>query len=226
MIKLQDINKIYRCGALEVFALQGLNLEIKRGEFIAIIGPSGSGKSTLLHIIGCLDRQTSGEYYFEEKKVENLADEDLAEIRSRKIGFVFQFFNLFPHLTVLRNLELPMVFAGIGSKNYRMRMATKMLYKIGLPEKARFTPTEISGGEQQKVAIARALVNNPSILLADEPTGNLDSKSGERIMSIIQDLNRRGATIILSTHDEHIARQAKRVITLFDGKKINDEILG
>jgi len=225
MIKLRGVSKIYRCGALEVRALREIDLEIKRGEFVSVIGPSGSGKSTLLHIIGCLDLPSAGEYLFDGNAVKNLSDDELSEMRSRKIGFVFQFFNLFPHSTVLRNLELPMIFAGLGSAKYRMRMAMKALYEVGIPEKARFTPTEISGGEQQKVAIARALINKPALLLADEPTGNLDSKSSEKIISILKELNYWGTTIILVTHDEKIAGQTKRIISLHDGEKIKDEIL-
>lgn len=226
MIKLENISKIYRSGALEVVALRDFNLEISKGEFVSIVGPSGSGKSTLLNILGCLDRPTSGKYYFEGMTVENLSPDELAEIRSRKIGFIFQFFNLFPHVSVLRNIELPMIFAGIGKPKYRMRMAMKMLYEVGLPEKARFSPMEISGGQQQKVAIARALINKPSLLLADEPTGSIDSKSSEKIISFLKELNRRGATIILVTHDEEIAKEAKRIVAIYDGKKVRDERLG
>ena len=225
MIKLENITKIYRSGSLEVDALRGINFEIKRGEFVSIIGPSGSGKSTLLHILGCLDRPTSGKYFLEGMSVEKLADDELAEIRGRKIGFVFQFFNLFPHFSVLRNLELPMIFSGIGSPKSRMRLAMKMLYEVGLPEKARFSPTELSGGQQQKIALARALINKPSILLADEPTGNLDSKSSEKMISLLKELHQRGATIILVTHDEKIAAVTKRTLSLYDGKIAKDEIL-
>ena len=225
MIKLENIGKIYRTGTLEVVALREVNLEISKGEFIALIGPSGSGKSTLLHILGCLDRATSGHYFLEGKDVVKLSDDELAEVRGEKLGFVFQAFNLFPRKTVLRNLELPMVFAGRGTDKYRSRMAMKTLYEVGIPEKAQFTPMEISGGQQQKVAIARSLINKPALLLADEPTGNLDSKSGEKVMSILKDLNYWGTTIVLSTHDERIAMQTKRIITIFDGENVKDEII-
>jgi putative ABC transport system ATP-binding protein len=225
MIKLQNLSKIYVSGPLEVVALRDFNLEINKGEFVSIVGPSGSGKSTLLNILGCLDHPTSGGYFFEGMAVEKLSQDELAEIRSLKIGFVFQFFNLFPHMSVLRNLELPMIFAGIGTPKYRMRSAMKMLYEVGLPEKARFSPTELSGGQQQKIGIARALINRPSLLLADEPTGSIDSQSAEKVLSLLKELNHRGATIILVTHDEGIARQAKRVVSIYDGKKVKDEIL-
>jgi putative ABC transport system ATP-binding protein len=225
MIKLQNLSKIYVSGPLEVVALRDFNLEINKGEFVSIVGPSGSGKSTLLNILGCLDHPTSGGYFFEGMAVEKLSQDELAEIRSLKIGFVFQFFNLFPHMSVLRNLELPMIFAGIGTPKYRMRSAMKMLYEVGLPEKARFSPTELSGGQQQKIGIARALINRPSLLLADEPTGSIDSQSAERVLSILRELNHRGVTIILVTHNEEIARQAKRIVSIYDGKKIKDEIL-
>jgi putative ABC transport system ATP-binding protein len=225
MINIQNITKFYVTESLKVPALQDVSLEINKGEFVLVIGPSGSGKSTLLHIIGCLDRPTSGRYFFEGMDVGRLSDNVLAEIRSQKIGFVFQFFNLFPHVTVLRNLELPMIFAGLGSKESRIKTAMKKLNEIGLPEKARFTPTQISGGEQQKVAIARALINDPALLLTDEPTGNLDSKSGEKIVALLKELNERGVTIILVTHDEKIARQTNRIVSLYDGKIVKDEVL-
>ncbi len=225
MIKIENITKIYRSGALEVEALRGISFEVKNGEFVSIVGPSGSGKSTLLHILGCLDRPTAGKYFLEEMAVENLSDDELAQIRGRRIGFIFQFFNLFPHVSVLRNLELPMIFAGIGSPKYRMRLAMKMLYEVGLPEKARFSPSELSGGQQQKIAVARALINRPSILLADEPTGNLDSKSSEKVISLLKELNERGATIILVTHDETVASVTRRKLSLYDGLIVKDEIL-
>lgn len=225
MIKTENLGKIYRTGTLKVVALRNINLEIKKGEFVSVMGPSGSGKSTLLHILGCLDRPTSGRYFFEGREVERLSDDELAQIRSSKVGFVFQFFNLFPQVSVLRNLELPMIFAGLGTRKYRMRTAMKYLYEVGLPEKARFTPTEISGGQQQKVAIARALINRPTVLLTDEPTGNLDSKSGELIMSMLQKLNQRGVTILISTHDEKIASYTRRIIHIRDGRIESDEIL-
>jgi putative ABC transport system ATP-binding protein len=225
MIKLENIIKIYQAGPLKVEALRGVGLEIKKGEFVSIVGPSGAGKSTLLHILGCLDRPTSGKYIFGDQAVEKLSDDELAVIRSRKIGFVFQSFGLFPHVTVLRNLELPMAFGGIGTPKSRMRSAMEMLYEIGLPDKARFTPMEISGGQQQKVAIARALINKPDVLFADEPTGNLDSESSKKILAHLRDLNQRGVTIVLVTHDEHIAQQAKRIISVSDGKIIDDKVL-
>jgi len=223
MIKLENISKIYRSGHLEVCALNRIKLEMEKGEFISIMGPSGSGKSTLLQIIGCLDRPSSGRFLFEGKEVENLSENELAEIRNRKVGFVFQFFNLSPHLTVLRNLELPLIFGGIGSDKYRLRTAMKMLYLVGLPEKANFRANEISGGQQQKVAIARALINKPALLLADEPTGNLDTKSGERILELLKELNESGMSVIISTHDENIAKHSRRIIHLRDGEMIKDE---
>jgi putative ABC transport system ATP-binding protein len=223
MIKLDKISKVYRSGPLEVVALRDISLEIRKKEFVSITGPSGAGKSTLLHILGCLDRPTSGKYIFEGRAVEKLSDDELAELRSRKIGFVFQFFGLFPHLSVLRNLELPMAFAGLGESKDRTKTAEKMLYEIGLPEKARFTPMEISGGQQQKVAIARGLINQPNVLFADEPTGNLDSVSSEKIISLLKNLNRQGVTIVLVTHEEKIARQANRIISVYDGKIVKDE---
>ena len=223
MIKLENISKIYRSGRLEVCALNRIKLEMEKGEFISIMGPSGSGKSTLLQIIGCLDRPSSGSYFFEGKEVENLSENELAEIRNRKVGFVFQFFNLSPYLTVLRNLELPLIFGGIGSAKYRLRTAMKMLYLVGLPEKANFRANEISGGQQQKVAIARALINKPALLLADEPTGNLDTKSGERILGLLKELNEAGMSVIISTHDENIAKHSRRIIHLRDGEMIKDE---
>jgi len=225
MIKLENVSKIYRSGRWEVCALNRIKLEMARGEFISIMGPSGSGKSTLLQIVGCLDRPSAGKYFFEGKEVENLSEDELSEIRGQKVGFVFQFFNLSPYLTVLRNLELPLIFGGIGSGKYRIRTAMKMLYLVGLPEKARFRANEISGGEQQKVAIARALINRPALLLADEPTGNLDTKSGERIMALLKDLNESGMTVVISTHDEAIAKHSRRIIHLRDGEMVKDEIL-
>jgi len=225
MIKLENISKIYRSGHLEVCALNRIKLEMEKGEFISIMGPSGSGKSTLLQIIGCLDRPTSGRFLFEGKEVENLSENELAEIRNRKVGFVFQFFNLSPYLTVLRNLELPLIFGGIGSAKYRLRTAMKMLYLVGLPEKANFRANEISGGQQQKVAIARALINKPALLLADEPTGNLDTKSGERILELLKELNESGMSVVISTHDENIAKHSRRIIQLRDGEIVKDENL-
>jgi len=225
MIKLKNIIKNYQAGPLKVEALRGVDLEIQKGEFVSIIGPSGAGKSTLLHILGCLDRPTSGQYIFGDRAVEHLSDDDLAVLRSRKIGFVFQSFGLFPHITVLRNLELPMAFANIGTPATRKKAAMEMLGEIGLPDKARFTPMEISGGQQQKVAIARALINKPDVVFADEPTGNLDSASSKKVLDLIRELNQRGVTIVLVTHDEHIAEQAKRIVSVYDGKIVDDKVL-
>jgi len=226
MIKLEKVNKTYRCGGAEVKAVQELNLEIRRGEFVSIVGPSGSGKSTLLNIIGCLDRPDSGKYFFDGSDIEGLSDDELAVIRGFKIGFVFQFFNLFPRVSVIRNLMLPMIFAGMGTRKHRIRSAMKMLYEVGVPERAKFAATDISGGEQQKVAIARALMNRPDLLLADEPTGNLDSKSSEKIMSILGELNQRGMTIIMVTHNEELARATRRIVSIHDGRMIGDEAVG
>ncbi|MBI4186093.1 MAG: ABC transporter ATP-binding protein [Chloroflexi bacterium] len=220
MIQLQDITKVYAMGKRELTVLRGVNLHVKRGELVAIMGPSGSGKSTMLNLIGCLDNPTSGRYYLEDKEVSRLNGGELAQIRSRKIGFVFQSFNLLPRLSALANVELGMRYAG-GSNRKRAMEALDM---VGLSERASHRPTELSGGEQQRVAIARALVKNPPLILADEPTGNLDSHSGEEIMSILTSLHaERGITLVMITHEADIARYCQRVIHLKDGQIESEE---
>jgi len=213
--------KEYRMGDTVVKALDNVSLHIKQHEFVAIVGPSGSGKSTLMNMIGCLDTPTSGTYYLDGKEVSKLNDNQLAEIRSRKIGFIFQSFNLLQKLTALENVELPLVYQGVRAKE-RHRRAKEALESVGLGERMHHKPTELSGGQQQRVAIARALVSNPPIILADEPTGNLDSKSGEEIMKILKELHSKGNTIVLITHDNNVALQAKRIVRIEDGKILQD----
>ena len=216
MIVMEDIHKIYLMGEVEVPALRGVSLEVKAGEFVAIMGPSGSGKSTLMNIIGCLDVPTSGRYWLEGVEVSGLSDNRLAEIRNRKIGFVFQTFNLIPRENVIHNVELPMIYSDVPEKE-RIERAREVLEAVGLAHRAKHRPAELSGGERQRVAIARALVNNPSIILADEPTGNLDSRTGTEIMGIFRRLNENGITIVLVTHEREIASYARRIIHLRDG---------
>ena len=223
LINLSDIYKIYNVGGEEVRALDGVDLTINNNEYLAIMGPSGSGKSTMMNMIGCLDTPTSGIYHFEGEEVHIMDDAQLASIRNRKIGFVFQTFNLLPKASALHNVEIPLVYANIR-KEKRIDMASKALKDVGLGDRMHHKPNELSGGQRQRVAIARALVNNPSIILADEPTGNLDSKSGHEIMEILDNLHSKGNTIILVTHEDDIAKRAKRIIRLFDGKIIEDEI--
>ena len=223
LINLSDIYKIYNVGGEEVRALDGVDLTINNNEYLAIMGPSGSGKSTMMNMIGCLDTPTSGIYHFEGEEVHIMDDAQLASIRNRKIGFVFQTFNLLPKASALHNVEIPLVYANIR-KDKRIDMASKALKDVGLEDRMHHKPNELSGGQRQRVAIARALVNNPSIILADEPTGNLDSKSGHEIMGILDSLHSNGNTIILVTHEDDIAKHAKRTIRLFDGKIIEDEI--
>lgn len=223
LINLSDIYKIYNVGGEEVRALDGVDLTINNNEYLAIMGPSGSGKSTMMNMIGCLDTPTSGIYHFEGEEVHIMDDAQLASIRNRKIGFVFQTFNLLPKASALHNVEIPLVYANIR-KGKRIDMASKALKDVGLEDRMHHKPNELSGGQRQRVAIARALVNNPSIILADEPTGNLDSKSGHEIMGILDSLHSNGNTIILVTHEDDIAKHAKRTIRLFDGKIIEDEI--
>ena len=221
LISLKDIYKIYNVGGEEVRALDGIDLDIRENEYLAIMGPSGSGKSTLMNMIGCLDTPTSGIYEFEGEMVQVMDDAQLASIRNRKIGFVFQTFNLLPKATAHHNVEIPLVYANIR-KEERMKMASDALESVGLADRTHHKPNELSGGQRQRVAIARALVNNPSILLADEPTGNLDSKSGYEIMEILDLLHKKGNTIILVTHEDDIAKHAHRIIRLFDGKITED----
>ena len=221
LISLKNIFKIYNVGGEEVRALDGIDLDILENEYLAIMGPSGSGKSTLMNMIGCLDTPTSGIYEFEGEMVQIMDDSQLASIRNRKIGFVFQTFNLLPKATAQHNVEIPLVYANIQKKN-RTKMATDALESVGLADRLHHKPNELSGGQRQRVAIARALVNKPSIILADEPTGNLDSKSGSEIMTILDDLHKNGNTIILVTHEDDVAQHAHRIIRLFDGKIIED----
>jgi putative ABC transport system ATP-binding protein len=222
MISIKDITKVYKNGKIEVTALRKVNLSINKNEFVSIMGPSGSGKSTMMNIIGCLDRSTKGEYYLEQDNISLLKDDDLADIRNRKIGFIFQTFNLLPRLSALENVELPMIYAGIGAKERKER-AMNSLKKVGLEDRVSHKPNELSGGQMQRVAIARALVNEPSILLADEPTGNLDSRSGNEIIGIFQALNKEGSTIVMVTHEQEIAAHTKRIVTFRDGEIVSDE---
>ena len=221
LILLKNIYKIYNVGGEEVRALDGIDLVIENNDYLAIMGPSGSGKSTLMNMIGCLDTPTSGKYEFEGEMVQIMDDSQLASIRNRKIGFVFQTFNLLPKATAQHNVEIPLVYANVP-KSERMRIATNALKSVGLSDRLHHKPNELSGGQRQRVAIARALVNSPSIILADEPTGNLDSKSGSEIMAILDDLHNAGNTIILVTHEDNIAQHAHRTISLLDGKIVKD----
>jgi putative ABC transport system ATP-binding protein len=222
MIELQDITKVYMMGETEVRALCGVNLRIEAGEWTAIMGPSGSGKSTLMNIIGCLDQPTSGSYRLDGVEVAKMNDQGLAAVRNRKIGFVFQTFNLLPRTTALDNVELPMVYAG---KDGRRARAIQALERVGLGDRMHHRSSELSGGQQQRVAIARALVNDPAIILADEPTGNLDSKSGAEIIEILHQLHEQGLTIVMVTHDAEIAHECERIVHIHDGEITADEWL-
>ncbi|RLE02525.1 MAG: macrolide ABC transporter ATP-binding protein [Bacteroidetes bacterium] len=218
VVEAKDITKVYKMGEIEVHALRGLSVNIAPGEIVSIMGPSGSGKSTLMNILGCLDRPTSGEYSLNGEAVAELNDDQLAEIRNRGVGFVFQSFNLLPRATALANVELPMRYAVLNGRN-RKQVATDALEAVGLGDRIHHRPNELSGGQMQRVAIARALVNNPAIIMADEPTGNLDSESGEEIMTLLKTLNEdRGTTLIIVTHDPEIAELTDRVISIRDGR--------
>lgn len=222
MIQINHLMKSYKLGGETLHALNNVSLTIDKGEFLAIIGPSGSGKSTLMNMIGCLDRPDSGEYYLDEKEIGNMSDNELATIRNRKIGFIFQNFNLLTKLTALENVELPLIYSGMSARE-RRKLAMESLENVGLKDRANHLPTQLSGGQQQRVAIARALVGKPAILLADEPTGALDSKTSQEILHVMNSLNELGNTIILITHDLAIAKRAKRMVRIQDGKLFENE---
>jgi putative ABC transport system ATP-binding protein len=222
VIDIDGVTKLYRMGTEIIQALRGVALQIRRNEYLAIMGPSGSGKSTLMNMLGCLDTPTAGRYEFNGKNVATMVDDELADIRNREIGFVFQTFNLLPRSDALHNVELPLVYAGMA-QHTRREQALKALQNVGLGERIHHRPNELSGGQRQRVAIARALVNNPSIILADEPTGNLDSRTGEEIMALFEELYAQGNTIIVVTHEEDIARHARRIVRLRDGLIESDE---
>jgi len=236
IIEANNLRKVYTNGTTETHALRGASFDIKSGEFVAIMGPSGSGKSTLLHILGFLDRPTSGSYIFEGKTMDDYSDDELADIRNKKMGFIFQSFNLLPRTSALENVELPIIYSDIKHSE-RKGLAKKALESVGLGDRLNHDPSQLSGGERQRVAIARALVNEPDVIFADEPTGNLDSKSGQQVMQIIQELNEDyGHTVVLITHETNTAKYAQRIISLLDGsidsdaevtdiKKVNDELI-
>ena len=223
LIEINDIKKEYKMGKITVPALNGVNITIEKNDFVAIMGPSGSGKSTLMHIIGCLDSPSSGEYFLSNEEVSKMKKRKLASIRNKQIGFVFQTFNLLPHLNIQKNVELPLMYAGFG-KRKRIQQARKVLDEVGLSDRLKHKPTELSGGQRQRIAIARAIVNNPSIILADEPTGNLDTVSGNDILSIFSELHEKGHTLIIVTHDAAVANRANKVIQIVDGLITNGNI--
>jgi putative ABC transport system ATP-binding protein len=224
VIEIRNLKKIYTMGTQKVHALDGVDLDINRNEYVAVMGPSGSGKSTLMNLLGCLDTPTEGKYELNNQDVSTLSDDQLAEVRNSEIGFVFQTFNLLPRSNILSNVELPLVYAGVKNSERKER-AAEALTKVGLGDRMDHKPSELSGGQRQRVAIARALVNRPSILLADEPTGNLDTKTGHEIMAILEELYDQGNTIIVVTHEEDIAEHARRIIRLRDGKLEKDEVV-
>lgn len=221
MLEVKELNKIYKTGEVETVALQGVSFEIESGEFLSIMGPSGSGKSTLMHIMGFLDRPTSGVCLFEGKSINQLDDEQLARIRNKRMGFVFQTFNLLPRLTVFENVRLPLVYASLSDQEEK-EMVQKAVKAVDLLDRIDYYPNQLSGGEQQRVAIARALANEPSVIFADEPTGNLDSKTGNEIMKVLQDLNKAGNTIVLVTHEKYTSEHAERMLHLKDGRLVGD----
>ena len=220
MIRVEQVTRIYKKGAQEVHALRGVTLHIGMGEFVAIMGPSGSGKSTLMHILGCLDKPTEGTYFLDEEEVSTLDDRALSRIRCEKVGFVFQSFNLLAQENVLHNVELPMLYYGVPRKE-RLNRALEIVRSVGLEDRVEHVPSELSGGETQRVAIARALVNEPGIILADEPTGNLDTKTGEDIMKVFREINGRGKTVIIVTHEAHIAKYSDRIVRVRDGRIVD-----
>jgi putative ABC transport system ATP-binding protein len=224
VIEIEGVTKVYRMGEIEVHALRGVSLDIEKGEFLTIMGPSGSGKSTLMNLLGCLDAPTEGRYYLHGQDVSNLSNPQLAHIRNREIGFVFQMFNLLPRTTALRQVELPLLYAGVGARE-RKEWAQAALEAVGLGDRMGHKPDELSGGQQQRVALARALVTKPSIIMADEPTGNLDTRSGGEVLRIFQQLNEQGITVIFVTHDPEIAEYSRRIVHIRDGLVERDETL-
>ena len=224
LIRLQNLSRLYQMGQETIHALRDVSLEIERGEYVAIMGPSGSGKSTLMNLLGCLDTPTSGTYELNGTDVSEMDDNELAEVRNREIGFVFQTFNLLPRSNALRNVELPLIYSGM-TFDERKRVALEALTSVGLADRVTHKPNELSGGQRQRVAVARALVNSPSIILADEPTGNLDSKTGDEIMALFEDLSRKGNTVFVVTHEEEVARHARRIIRIRDGLIASDDLV-
>jgi putative ABC transport system ATP-binding protein len=222
LIEIRDVSKVYEMGEEKIHALRDVSVSIEENEYLAIMGPSGSGKSTLMNVLGCLDRPTSGSYSLRGREVATLSEDELARVRNREIGFVFQTFNLLPRSAALENVELPLVYAGVATAE-RRRRAARALEEVGLADRARHRPSELSGGQRQRVAIARALVNSPAILLADEPTGNLDSKTGEEILALFESLHGRGQTLVVVTHEEDVARRTRRILRLRDGRIESDE---
>ena len=223
LIEVRDLEKTYATDGTKTPALRGLSFDIKKGEFVSVMGPSGSGKSTLLHILGFLDRQTAGEYRFDGREINEYKEEELSRVRNKKMGFIFQTFNLLPRMSVLENVELPLIYGGV-KESERKKMATEAIGSVGLAHRSDYEPNKLSGGERQRVAIARALVVNPAVIFADEPTGNLDSKSGRQIMELIRELNEReGHTVVLITHETYTANYSERIIRLLDGKLESEE---